>query len=329
MSFKATAWAIKQNYVGGLQKLVLVVLADCMNEKTGQCNPSVTTITDMAGIAKSTVKKILKELETAGLISRSLVYSNSKAGRECVGCLYGLNIESNPIKSRGSTVNLGGATVDPRGLNDDSGVGRQPPHVGRVTDPNLEENLEIEPRIDISFVKTPESAPQIANDNVEEKPAQKAERKKDWLIDPNVVVEIYRRVLPELSDIRELTQARKDAIEARAENAMKVNKVKREELEGWFETYFQRVSQSSFLMGRTGKNKWRAYFDWLFKPSNVNKVLEGNYDDSGEDDSTEEYWIGRKSVSRFKGGAMKPKKRMNGILTQADLDSFSDEDWLK
>lgn len=39
------------------------------------------------------------------------------------------------------------------------------------------------------------------------------------------------------------------------------------------------VGQSSFLMGKNDNN-WRASFDWLFKPTNFLKVLEGNYTDT-------------------------------------------------
>jgi len=50
----------------------------------------------------------------------------------------------------------------------------------------------------------------------------------------------------------------------------------------WWEAYFDRVAASSFLCGRTG---WRATFDWLVRPSNMHKTLEGAYDGSpGERD---------------------------------------------
>lgn len=39
------------------------------------------------------------------------------------------------------------------------------------------------------------------------------------------------------------------------------------------------VKHSSFLMGYTSKNGWSAKFDWIIKPANFIKVLEGNYND--------------------------------------------------
>lgn len=48
-------------------------------------------------------------------------------------------------------------------------------------------------------------------------------------------------------------------------------------LEGW-QTAIERAEQSSFLTGRTGKPFCLA-IDWLLKPANLTKVMEGNYDD--------------------------------------------------
>ena len=47
-----------------------------------------------------------------------------------------------------------------------------------------------------------------------------------------------------------------------------------------FRQLFHKAENSSFLRGRNDRN-WSATFDWLVKDSNMAKVLEGNYDDSG------------------------------------------------
>ena len=39
---------------------------------------------------------------------------------------------------------------------------------------------------------------------------------------------------------------------------------------------FDLVLNSPFLLGENNRN-WRADFDWIFKPSNFVKILEGNY----------------------------------------------------
>lgn len=46
-------------------------------------------------------------------------------------------------------------------------------------------------------------------------------------------------------------------------------------------TVFKKVEQSDFLTGRISANKQRPFkasFDWIMKPSNFIKILEGNYD---------------------------------------------------
>ena len=45
-----------------------------------------------------------------------------------------------------------------------------------------------------------------------------------------------------------------------------------------FRKILEKVSQSEFLLGL--KSDWKVSFDWLIKPSNYVKVLEGNYDSS-------------------------------------------------
>lgn len=44
-----------------------------------------------------------------------------------------------------------------------------------------------------------------------------------------------------------------------------------------FEQLFKKAEASPFLKGDNDRN-WRASFDWLLKPANMIKVLEGNYD---------------------------------------------------
>ena len=45
----------------------------------------------------------------------------------------------------------------------------------------------------------------------------------------------------------------------------------------WWAEYFKRIEASNFLKGNNDR-KWKATFDWLINSSNMNKVLEGNYD---------------------------------------------------
>lgn len=64
-----------------------------------------------------------------------------------------------------------------------------------------------------------------------------------------------------------LSDNRKKAIKAR------LNKYS----EADFQTLFTKAEASDFLKGANNRN-WRATFDWLIKDTNMEKVLEGNYD---------------------------------------------------
>lgn len=72
-----------------------------------------------------------------------------------------------------------------------------------------------------------------------------------------------------LTKLKKLTDARKKSIKAR------VNEYSIEEVLNAIDI----VSKSDFLKGSNNRN-WKATFDWLFKPTNFAKVLEGNYSNS-------------------------------------------------
>lgn len=67
MSASATFWAWSQQ-VTSTQKLTLLALANCHNESTGQCNPSIAYLSKSTGLNRKTVMKSLGELESLGLI---------------------------------------------------------------------------------------------------------------------------------------------------------------------------------------------------------------------------------------------------------------------
>ena len=67
--------------------------------------------------------------------------------------------------------------------------------------------------------------------------------------------------------VRALSASRKKAVLAR---------IKELGFEGW-KAAILKASQSDFLTGKTD-NPFVASFDWLSKPTNMNKVIEGNYD---------------------------------------------------
>ena len=78
------------------------------------------------------------------------------------------------------------------------------------------------------------------------------------------VLDAYHECCPSFPTVIKLTETRKRAIKARLKD-YGLEEIKRA---------FSLAGQSDFLKGSSG---WQASFDWLMKPANMTKVLEGNY----------------------------------------------------
>lgn len=82
------------------------------------------------------------------------------------------------------------------------------------------------------------------------------------------VMEAFNEICPSLPKVRSITTGRRKAIKAAA---------KLLDDTGGFPALFHKVEASDFLTGRNGG--WNGCgFDWLLKPANLTKILEGNYD---------------------------------------------------
>ena len=90
----------------------------------------------------------------------------------------------------------------------------------------------------------------------------------------NTVTELFSKICISFPKIVALNEERKKAIRSR---------LKEYSLEQ-IEEMFRKAENSDFLTGRIckkGERPFKASFDWLMKPSNFIKVLEGNYDNRG------------------------------------------------
>ena len=81
------------------------------------------------------------------------------------------------------------------------------------------------------------------------------------------VIDLFNSICKSLPKVQKITDKRRKAIK----NAHKL-------LGGMsFDELFAKVENSDFLTGRTGK--WSGCgFDWILTPSNLTKIIEGNYD---------------------------------------------------
>ena len=98
------------------------------------------------------------------------------------------------------------------------------------------------------------------------------DKEKKEVIDFDYVLTLYSKHCSKLPQIRKLTSSRKTTLK---------NWGDVEEME----EVFKLVSESNFLQGLDNQGnqtgKWVATFDWIIKPSNRVKILEGNYKNKG------------------------------------------------
>ena len=73
--------------------------------------------------------------------------------------------------------------------------------------------------------------------------------------------------LPQIQEPTKWAKSRRDCVSARWREHPDI---------GFFYDLFHRVNNSDFLSGRA--KSFKAGFDWIFKPANLQKILEGNYD---------------------------------------------------
>ena len=86
-------------------------------------------------------------------------------------------------------------------------------------------------------------------------------------MDYQSIMDSFNRICTSQPKIKIITEPRRKAIK-RASKTVEAN--------GGFESLFRRVERSDFLSGRV--KKWICGFDWILKPANLTKILEGNYD---------------------------------------------------
>jgi len=136
------------------------------------------------------------------------------------------------------------------------------------------------------------------------------------------VVQLYTQILPELPRPLKMTPMRARLVRARLSDFEQGDLMALDESGalGAMRRYFERVRASDFLMGR-GSCDFRADFEWLMRPNNFVKVLEGRYDNRKSASSPSE------PFSRFMRLYPNPADhgRAWAIWSEARLDDRLDE----
>lgn len=77
-------------------------------------------------------------------------------------------------------------------------------------------------------------------------------------------------------------------------------------LDTW-KAYFERIEKSTFLTGRQA-SPWRADFDWILKPSNMDRILEGVYDNRPG---------GRQLWNKGAGATAAPQESLESVIDES------------
>lgn len=91
------------------------------------------------------------------------------------------------------------------------------------------------------------------------------------------IIDLYHEALPTGRQVREWTPARAAALRSRWRESQK-----RQSLD-WWRRFFAYCGQSAFLTGQVstpGRKPFELSLDWLIKPENMAKVIEGAYHES-------------------------------------------------
>lgn len=86
------------------------------------------------------------------------------------------------------------------------------------------------------------------------------------------IMELFNSVCTSLPKVKGITGTRQDTLRVWWKSGLTMDNLR---------DFFQTVQDSDFLTGRTGK--FTASFDWIIKPANRQKILEGNYANKGVD----------------------------------------------
>lgn len=139
----------------------------------------------------------------------------------------------------------------------------------KQTQANQAVMVEVEGNVEVEDILPPYNPPKggevdsslrsESRQNIDDYTPPKPER-----TDYQGVLDAYHECCPSFPTVIKLTETRKRAIKARLKD-YGLDEIKRA---------FSLAGQSDFLKGSSG---WQASFDWLMKPANMTKVLEGNY----------------------------------------------------
>lgn len=234
-------------------KLLYGEITALSNEK-GYCWASNSYFSELYGVSDRTIQRWINTLEKNGFIQKDIIYKE----------------DSKEVDKRILTITL----VTKLSWGGDKNVtGGGDKNVTRGGDKNVvDNNININNKKESVSKDTLEKKELLSETSSDEcvTKEQLSSELKEQAQDLKVqqVVNEFNRVCKKLPKVKKISTQRKQKVKARL-------KVYSEE-----EIYksFAKAAESRFLSGSSG---WKASFDWFFdNDNNIQKVLEGNYDNS-------------------------------------------------
>ncbi len=285
------------------EKLLFIYLIT--NEKTnmlGIYEASIKKISFETGIENETVSKALKGFERVGKVN----YINNHV--ILINFMKHQNFNPNMMKSAIDIYNnlpneLKVSNLDIDKKDYKKGFERLSKAMGTVrkVEVEVEDEREVEDEVKLEvedevkqksekdFSDSEIYLPELTTYKSEKEGKEKVALKRKDLTDTEMqqVLDFFNSKCEDLPNAQKLTKKRKTAIK----NILKENSTKD------LARVINLTSESDFLNAR-GSSDWNANFDWILKPNNFTKILEGNYENKVKKEK-EGYLAGRQTKDSF------------------------------
>lgn len=243
-------------YSMGLSKLnevvAFAIIYGFSQDGESTCNKAYSYIADFLMCDKRTAIRVIKSLEDKGLIRKERYTVNN----------VNFNRYSVPVEVVTKYHHLCS--------NVTNGSDKMSPHINNNTNTITNNNSSNSPTISRTMNSTPNNSPittlpQTPTGGCDQPTIFKDDIPQEKVLDEKEIIQLimsFWNTETKFTKIRSIEGTRRKMLIARlkeegADNVMKA---------------IQIANQSSFLT-----EKWKMNFDWFVKPSNFNKVVEGNY----------------------------------------------------
>lgn len=283
MSFSAIRWALSQDSLEDPREaLLLVVLADYHNDKTGQCNPSREALMKKSKIGNSnTLTTKLMSLQKKGLIQ---IFS--KVGKSNQ---YGLNITTFNTEVPSEVKHLQNLSTFNTEVPPTSELKHLPTSELKhepINEPINEPNTLYVRRAETGSTDSQKNAVNESEKfNLTEPKEELTPKQRSAQIGSHCphekIIALYHECLPMLPTVRIWSEDRRKTLAARWRTLVNDKGYQSEEEGlGWFKRLFGYIRRSRFLTGETPQKEghtWRPDLEWIIKPKNLTKIIEGKY----------------------------------------------------